>query len=620
MKKLVLGTLLITALVFSLVFLGCGGDSGGGGGKDTTPPVLMKAQVFEKTSASDTTTERTLVLTFSEPVVIKSASSRASDGGEGAGDGGSSSVDDDKYGGLSLNGNEFAGDIVGIGTATWKILLKDAVTDSKSVSISYDEDGIITDKADNALLEFGGWPVMFGPPDNKKPTLDSALVIRENTNDYYLILIFSEPITADNPDVKLSLSGATISLEDEPSVIDEAGAVFKFKLVETNLTAASVFTISYTKSSPLDVRDYSGNYLENFKNWAVENKIGDTTDPYLISAVVLNSAPNKLILTFSEPVFVKESGGDGHGDESDDIGWVFDVDGGNEILFTGEPPEGLGSAVWTVTLNGHLTAGMRAWINYHHGGAETVDYAGNDLHEINGRPVANRVGLDPDTTPPTLVGAYMTNKGGDTGDQPWMIMVFSEPVIMAGGDDDESGGWSVTGIEFDEEAGDEFQIDSEIWLIKLKSIPAIETTATISYNASRGACYDLSGNKLTNVTKNVVNKTDDNDAPTITSITAKIGTKFMVINFSEPVMWLDMGGGDGEGDGGGGFTFTGLTWADQPEGNGTNKWTIPLTTVVTSTTTATLAYDADAPGAITIIDFNANPLATFEAKTVTIQN
>lgn len=520
------------------------------------------------------------------------------------------------FGGWSIQGNTFTNPPDGLGSATWTITLSNDVS-KDSARISYNNhDGIAKDLDNRPLSEVNDWPVLFIPTgsssDTTPPILNNAAVIKKADNNYYMVLVFSEPVISTTSVLAIVTNGVLIDYESY-ATSGEPPAGFGSELWEILLTGApttSAVSIAYVNLSADDIRDYSGNYLASFTK-SVINTISDITHPGLISAVVLNSAPNKLVLTFTEPVIVKEAVGG-----SSDIGWRLDVaDDGGETTFTDEIPVGYGTNTWTVTLNKPLTAGKSAWISYHHGGMETTDFAGNDISIIDNRPIANRVGLSPDTIAPTLISAAVTGKGGDSNNEPWMILVFSEPVIMADGGEDDSGGWSISGNSFNQTT--EPKIDSNVWFIPLTDAINVSSPAiTISYNTSTGSAYDLSGNKLTSFTNRAVeNKSSDTIKPTIISITARVGTKSMVITFSEPVFWMEQDSSDG----GGGFTFTGLTWADQPTGNGTATWTIPLIETVTSGMSASLSYDATDPNAILILDFNANTMDSFTNTAVTIQ-
>jgi len=596
MKKfLSIGTLLIA--LFSFVLLGCpeadDNDSSttkpGGDTSLVNTPVLLRAEVFAAN-------KKELVLTFNK------------------------AVSGDKTG-WKINDTAISVDPTGSGTATWKFTFTtDVASDSYSTKISYN--GTTTKDSDNnSLLGVNDWPVLFiptnGSSDTTLPVLNNAFITQE-ASKYYLVLIFSERVTCSTQALGIITNGIVIDYEYYTTNPPDGFGSEMWKIALTGAPTGAV-TIAYIRLSSGDIRDYSGNYLAAFTRNVI-NPANDTTDPYLISAVVLDSAPNKLILAFSEPVIVKESGSGGG---SGDVGWVLDVDGEdglaeeNKTTFTGEMPEGYGTNKWIVTLTKEFTEDTKAWIGYHHGDALTVDLAGNDIHEFGGRPIANRVGLSPDTTAPTLINVAVTSKGGGSGDESWMIMVFSEPVIMIGGDDD-SGGWSINGNTFDGSSPDNFKIDSDVWLIKLENDITADSAVTISFNASAltARAYDLSGNKLVGFSnRTAVNNFNDTTAPTILNITAKVGSKQMVITFSEPVIWSEP---QDDSDPTMGFAFTGLTWADQPTGNGTAVWTIPLTTVVTSSTTATLAYTTGS-GSLIIYDFNANTMESFTAKNVTIQ-
>jgi hypothetical protein len=103
----------------------------------------------------------------------------------------------------------------------------------------------------------------------------------------------------------------------------------------------------------------------------------DHIAPTLVSAIVQNAAPNRLVLTFSEEVAA-----------SNVDGWTLQ---GATISGT---PAGLGTATWTVPLSAPVSGGAALTISYNASVGNTRDHAGNPLANFTS-PVTNNVSDGP---------------------------------------------------------------------------------------------------------------------------------------------------------------------------------------------------------------------------------
>jgi endo-1,4-beta-xylanase len=196
----------------------------------------------------------------------------------------------------------------------------------------------------------------------------------------------------------------------------------------------------------------------------------DTTPPALTSAVVENSAPNRLILTFNEAVTADSA-----------AGWSL-----TGAAISGNP-SGIGTATWTVSLAANITSGSALTISYNSSTGNTRDTAGNPLGNIASFAVTNNVGGGVnDTTPPVLIHAVVENSAPNR-----LALTFSEAVTA-----DSVAGWSLTGATI---SGDPSGFGTAVWTVPLTANVSSASALTISYNSSTGNTRDSAGNALGNI-------------------------------------------------------------------------------------------------------------------------
>ena len=351
--------------------------------------------------------------------------------------------------------------------------------------------------------------------DTTPPTLLSAIVLGSAPDE--LILTFDEAVTAANAD-GWSWTGPVFSAL--PEGIGTATWIVK---LTTNVTSVDGITISYDAAAG-NTADLAGNALASISSMAVTNTANpdDTTPPTLVSAVVWATAPNKLVLTFSEPVT------------------CADLDGWWCNYGFKSPPEiaGKGTAVWTITMNGSAAKIGPARFDYNPvGGANLTDLAGN--------PPAGRIPetdewvaafKDPsDTTPPTVLVAGVGFAAiGFTNTQ--LVIVFSEEVVIPNGKD----GWTLTGATIS--AVD--TIDKDMLALTLAAAPSTGAALKLSYNAAAGGIVDGNDNALASISNmTIINALGDNARPTCTNVT--ITGKVITFSFNEPVYAMGSDGWSG---------------------------------------------------------------------------
>jgi hypothetical protein len=110
---------------------------------------------------------------------------------------------------------------------------------------------------------------------------------------------------------------------------------------------------------------FPGQYPPPYYYYKAGNNSGDTTAPTLTNVSVTNGAPDKLILTFDEPVTANNVSG-----------WSLQgaTISGNVI--------GRGSMIWIIPLNESVSAGQSLTISYSASAGSTRDMAGNVLGNI----------------------------------------------------------------------------------------------------------------------------------------------------------------------------------------------------------------------------------------------
>ena len=508
-------------------------------------------------------------------------------------------VSGEENGGWSLHGQEgitFAGQPEGLGTAAWTVSLSKAAVAERaggSIHISYNnpQNGKTTSldgtEELNDIRNQKAANEIDSAPDTTKPTLNAAFVQKGAPDK--LILYFSEPVIIDDGN-GYTLTGVSFSTNQEP----EGLGTQKLRItLSAPVTANTSAAIAYTKG---DTRDPSGNFMDSFAARPIVIGVGDDTRPILDNAKVLNSAPNKLILTFSEPVIILGPWGNNGGGGEGGQGWGI----WNAAFDMTAEPAGIGTTVWTVTLSSNAAPGQRIELFYSNEGVNddnaATDLAGNRLGDFENRLAANSVGGIEDTTPPELIAAYVRKGAPDT-----LVLMFSEPVTT-----DEGAAWTLTGAAFSPTARPEGIGDRE-WRITLTAPVAAGQAITITYDAAAGDTRDTSGNRLASITTPLAaaNGVGDNTPPALVgAVVENAARNQLVLTFSEGVITA----GDVQVDPSTAVTVTGaaIDWTKDPEYGGSGSvMKIWLTANVTAGAVITFSYDGNSG---LLVDYGDNPL------------
>jgi hypothetical protein len=149
--------------------------------------------------------------------------------------------------------------------------------------------------------------------------------------------------------------------------------------MSNNAAQGDDITLSYDADTG-EVEDLDGNPLENFPDVSVVNNVGssDTVAPAFVSASVENGYPNRLIVTFSEPVIAGDAAG-------------FSVSGLNAGTPTLTLLSGNGTAVITLGMDKSAVYGDGDDITLSYSLGTVTDLAGNALATFTGVQVTNNV-------------------------------------------------------------------------------------------------------------------------------------------------------------------------------------------------------------------------------------
>jgi len=423
--------------------------------------------------------------------------------------------------------------------------------------------------------------------DLTPPVLLSA-IISDDAPDT-LVLTFSKAVTG-------STKGWSLGDDDPVDAVPATEAVGNgtatWKLGLTPAAAAgNKITISYDATEG-DTKDTDGNKLKSITSRAVVNNVGnpdgDTTAPTLTAAVVEAAAPAILVLTFSEPVIFENLNG-----------WTLT----GASISTATAPTGSDTATINITLGAAVTETAILILNYDATKGSVGDLSGNKLAAIASRPVANKT----DVTPPTLLSAIIYS------DKPnELVLTFSEAVTYPETDTNLNG-WNSNGAGGFKDPLEITGKGTATWKITVKESVSKYSRVEIMY--SGGTTTDIAGNPLADFEKYQTvpfRVPGDTTPPTLVSAEATVGTKLLVLTFSE-----DVTAGDME-DPSTIISITNNTFniTGEPLGFGTSVWTIDLGTTVASGASMTFTYTKPAAGGIE--DFSGNPLATV-SKVVTIK-
>jgi hypothetical protein len=280
-----------------------------------------------------------------------------------------------------------------IGAVPFKLMPSNTVILPLSRNVKYDENIKLSYNASTALEKirdlslkelaaFADKPV---DKDTAPPNLLSA-EIKQDAKDK-LVLTFDENVTVPAASGVTLSAGSALTVKGAPDV---SGTTVTFTLNRAIGANDEDIKLGITNTA---IADIIGNPFAGVADRTVDK--ADITPPSLISAVIENTAQDKLILTFSEDV---NAGGN-----ADKSGLSVTTDSKTALSFRVEPIDGSGGKVLAITLNRFAVLSEKITLKF--AKENTIaDKAGNKLVE-GSKPVI--INIEP-------VGTVTDNTGKTT--------------------------------------------------------------------------------------------------------------------------------------------------------------------------------------------------------------
>jgi hypothetical protein len=224
----------------------------------------------------------------------------------------------------------------------------------------------LKDSASNSVLSFTNQAVT-NSIDSTVPTLSSVTV--EDITPASIILTYNEALNTSSIPANgdFAVSGGKVVTS-----VTISGTTVNVNL-NSGYILGDTITISYT-SGTNKIKDVAGNNVANLSSQAVTNNI---TPPALSSAVVQESAPTQIVLTYNDTL---DSG-------SVPSTSAFTVSGGKTVSNVA-----ISGSTVTITVNSAYTIGNAITISYTAGVNPIQDIAGNDAVNLSSQPVTNNTG------------------------------------------------------------------------------------------------------------------------------------------------------------------------------------------------------------------------------------
>lgn len=263
------------------------------------------------------------------------------------------------------------------------LTLASAVSAGEAVRLAYDANtGDLADVAGNVLATVAS-QVVTNSVDETPPTVSTAVVAAGAAN--IVTLTFDEVVASPGDDASagwsVTVGGAPAPIDDFVHIGDTLGL-----LLLTPVANGDVVKVIYDAGTG-DLVDAQGNALASIvaPGSAVTNNVPDTTAPMIMSAVIANAAPTKLVLTFSEDII----------SATPDYlaGWVVKKEVGQVAVAVGVASGArLGDHTKIeLTLSVAAVAGEIYGVGYAADQADIVDLADNVLASFTGQLVSNNV-------------------------------------------------------------------------------------------------------------------------------------------------------------------------------------------------------------------------------------
>lgn len=302
----------------------------------------------------------------------------------------------------TVTGGHSVTSVTQLTATTGYLTVSPAFVNGETRTLAYTQPGTnnMQDVAGNLLANITAASITDNvlPADTTAPTLVSATV--EDATPTQVDLVFDEAMNSTwSAFSAFTVSGHTVS------AITRTGPTTGYLTVDA-FVASETRTLAYTQPGTNNMQDLASNLLANFSGFSITDNVGvaDTTPPTLINAAVSNSTPNRVDITFSEPMLSVWS---------PDTAWSIS---GHSVVGVVRSTSTTGYLVVTPSfINGESrTLGYTApGLDY------MTDMAGNSLANISGFSVTNSVSVD--STAPTLLSASV-----ETATPTRIDIVFSE--------------------------------------------------------------------------------------------------------------------------------------------------------------------------------------------------
>ena len=440
---------------------------------DDTPPRILYANA---------TAPNTIDVAFSENVYSTDSESRTW------------TLSGDDAGALSVDSAFFADGDRSIVSLQLNGSLPDTEPD---LTLEYsDVEGDYADESGNELV---GASVEVA--DGLEPLFFSATAVTPELIE----LAFSEPVEGGANGFAVRVNANTVGIS--PSTGNDTIIL----ALDTRMTNGDTVFVSYERNSG-DVRDASGNRLDDFDSQLVDTETRDITPPTIASAraILLDT----ILVTFSEDVDTDYTNG---------TGWSLGGDDAGVLVVTANTDPGGSSMAMNLTLSGDLPdTEPDLTLIYdmpNFGGITDGNYR---LDNATGVMVSDGI------APAFASAVYATGDG-------LLTVTFSEPLSdtvdlskLHVRDSGQSSGGTLTGAA-QSVAGSALTVT-----LTPEQRTAVESLGTPQLDIDAGAVSDLNSNEITASPDNAIT-VDDTAPPAFSSATYSTGSGALVVTFSEPL-------------------------------------------------------------------------------------